>query len=416
MEKFQRTKPHLNLALLGHQGHGKTTLTAALLRAQAARGLARVIPYDTLTQGGYPQGGRPRHALDINGKDWYPDVYLPLTRAAYVECETPRRHLSLADCPGAPAAIGQMLRAARADGAVLVVSAVEGVRAQTREHLLLARHIGVSSVVVFLNACDAIDDPALIDLCEQQTREALSSHGFDGGRAVVVRGAARPALEGDARWGAALDELLDAIDLAIPEPVRPQGGPLLLPVRGVLGPMVCRARGTIVCGIIEQGKTLGLRPGDRPDVEIVQPGGVMRTTITNVTIFCRNVDEGRAGDNVGCLIRGIERQSIRPGAVLVTRGSLSPRERFTCEVTLLRPEQGGRHTPFKRGYQPVFHFLTAAVPGVCELAPGEVAEPGATVKMTVRLTRPAALLEGARLALRDSLRTVALGTILALEG
>jgi len=390
--KFERTKPHVNVGTIGHVDHGKTTLTAALTKVSADKGLATYIPYDTVAKASESQGRR--------------DATKILTIAtSHVEYSTDERHYAHVDCPGHADYVKNMITgAAQMDGAILVVSAVDGPMPQTREHILLARQVNVPAIVVFLNKCDLIDDPELLDLVELEVRELLSKYEYAGDEIPVIRGAALKAIEGDAKYVEKVWELLKALDKNIPIPVREIDKPFLMPVEDVFS---ITGRGTVATGRIERGK---IKVGE--EVEMVGFGTDKKTVVTGVEMFRKLLDEGQAGDNAGLLLRGIEKSDIERGMVLAKAGSITPHTAFDAEVYVLTKDEGGRHTPFFKGYRPQFYFRTTDVTGTVELPAGvEMVMPGDNTKMAIELITPIAMEEGLRFAIREGGRTVGAGVV-----
>ncbi|HSC58620.1 MAG TPA: elongation factor Tu [Gemmatimonadales bacterium] len=390
--KFERTKPHVNVGTIGHVDHGKTTTTAALTKVSADKGLATYVPYDQVAKASESQGRR--------------DATKILTIAtSHVEYSTAKRHYAHVDCPGHADYVKNMITgAAQMDGAILVVSATDGPMPQTREHILLARQVNVPSIVVFLNKCDLVDDPELLDLVELEVRELLSQYQFPGDKVPVIRGSAIKAIEGDPAWVAKIEELYDALDTFIPEPVRDTDKPFLMPVEDVFS---ITGRGTVATGRIERGK---IKVGE--EVALVGFNSDKKTTVTGVEMFRKLLDDGQAGDNVGLLLRGIEKADIERGMVLAKPGTVTPHTHFQAEVYVLTKEEGGRHTPFFKGYRPQFYFRTTDVTGACELAAGvEMVMPGDNVPMTIELITPIAMDEGLRFAIREGGRTVGAGVV-----
>jgi elongation factor Tu len=390
--KFERTKPHVNVGTIGHVDHGKTTLTAALTKVAADKGLAEYVKYDEVAKASESQGRR--------------DATKILTIAtSHVEYSTENRHYAHVDCPGHADYVKNMITgAAQMDGAILVVSAVDGPMPQTREHILLARQVNVPYIVVFLNKCDLVDDPELLDLVELEVRELLSQYEFPGDDTPVIRGSALKAIEGDAAWVARVEELYTALDTFIPEPVRETDKPFLLPVEDVFS---ITGRGTVATGRIERG-----RVKVQEEVELVGFGATKKTVVTGVEMFRKLLDEGQAGDNVGLLLRGVEKQEIERGMVLAKPGSVKPHTQFEAEVYVLTKDEGGRHTPFFKGYRPQFYFRTTDVTGSVELPGGvEMVMPGDNTKMTIELITPIAMEEGVRFAIREGGRTVGAGVV-----
>jgi len=391
--KFERTKPHVNVGTIGHVDHGKTTLTAALTKYSADKGYGtKYVSYDQVAKASESQGRR--------------DATKILTIAtSHVEYESANRHYAHVDCPGHADFVKNMITgAAQMDGAILVVSAVDGPMPQTREHILLARQVNVPKVVVFLNKCDLVDDPELLDLVELEVRELLSKYNFDGDNAPVIRGAAIRAIEGDAKWVDKIEELLKALDEYIPQPVREVDKPFLMPVEDVFS---ITGRGTVATGRIERGK---VKTGD--EVQLVGFGADKKTVVTGVEMFRKLLDDGQAGDNVGLLLRGVDKKEIERGMVLAKPGSIPPHTKFEAEVYVLTKDEGGRHTPFFKGYRPQFYFRTTDVTGSIELQPGtEMVMPGDNVQMTIELITPIAMEETLRFAIREGGRTVGAGVV-----
>jgi elongation factor Tu len=390
--KFERTKPHVNVGTIGHVDHGKTTLTAALTKVSADKGLGTYVSYDQVAKASESQGRR--------------DATKILTIAtSHVEYSTPERHYAHVDCPGHADYVKNMITgAAQMDGAILVVSAVDGPMPQTREHILLARQVNVPYIVVYLNKCDLVDDAELLDLVELEVRELLSKYQFPGDDVPVVRGSALKAIEGDKQWTAKVEELLNALDKNIPVPKREVDKPFLMPVEDVFS---ITGRGTVATGRIDRGK---IKVGD--EVEMVGFGTDKKTIVTGVEMFRKLLDDGQAGDNVGLLLRGIEKDQIERGMVLAKPGSIKPHTHFEAEVYVLTKEEGGRHTPFFKGYRPQFYFRTTDVTGSVELPGGvEMVMPGDNTKMTIELITPIAMEEQLRFAIREGGRTVGAGVV-----
>src|SRR5512136_889417 len=395
--KFERTKPHVNVGTIGHVDHGKTTLTAALTKVAADKGWGTTfVSYDQVAKASESQGRRdPTKILTI--------------ATSHVEYATAKRHYAHVDCPGHADYVKNMITgAAQMDGAILVVSAVDGPMPQTREHILLARQVNVPSVVVFLNKCDLVEDEELLDLVELEVRELLSKYNFPGDDLPVIRGSALKALEAsddpaDPAY-ACIQELLDAVDSSIPTPERPVDKPFLMPVEDVFG---IKGRGTVATGRIERGI---VKVGD--EIEIVGIRETRKVVVTGVEMFKKLLDQGQAGDNVGCLLRGIERDDIERGQVLAKAGSVKPHTKFVARVYVLSREEGGRHTAFYNGYRPQFYRRTADVTGAIGLPDGaEMIMPGDNVDMNVELITPIALEVGQRFAIREGGRTVGAGAI-----
>ncbi|MCL6600741.1 MAG: elongation factor Tu, partial [Alicyclobacillus macrosporangiidus] len=388
--KFERTKPHVNVGTIGHVDHGKTTLTAAITSIQAQKGKAQAQKYEDIDKA--PE--ERERGITIN--------------TAHVEYETDNRHYAHVDCPGHADYVKNMITgAAQMDGAILVVSAADGPMPQTREHILLARQVGVPYIVVFLNKCDMVDDEELLELVEMEVRELLNEYEFPGDEVPVIRGSALKALEGDPQWVAKIDELMDAIDNYIPTPERDTDKPFLMPVEDVF---TITGRGTVATGRVERGT---LKVGD--EVEIVGLADETRkTVVTGVEMFRKLLDQAVAGDNIGALLRGVDRKDVERGQVLVKPGSIKPHTTFKAEVYVLTKEEGGRHTPFFNGYRPQFYFRTTDVTGVVKLPEGtEMVMPGDNVTMDVELISPIALEEGTRFAIREGGRTVGAGVVTA---
>jgi elongation factor Tu len=390
--KFERTKPHVNVGTIGHVDHGKTTTTAALTKVSASKGLGRYVPYDEVAKASESQGRR--------------DATKILTIAtSHVEYSTEKRHYAHVDCPGHADYVKNMITgAAQMDGAILVVSAVDGPMPQTREHILLARQVNVPSIVVVLNKCDLVDDPELLDLVELEVRELLSKYDYPGDETPVVRGSAIKAIEGDPKWVAKIEELYNALDTFIPEPVREIDKPFLMPVEDVFS---ITGRGTVATGRIERGK---VKVGD--EVELVGFGSEKKTVVTGVEMFRQILDEGQAGDNVGLLLRGVDKKEIERGMVLAKPGTVTPHTKFHGEVYVLTKEEGGRHTPFFNGYRPQFYFRTTDVTGTVKLPEGtEMVMPGDNIQMEIELVSPIAMEEQLRFAIREGGRTVGAGVV-----
>ncbi|MFJ3831934.1 elongation factor Tu [Streptomyces sp. NPDC090046] len=387
---FVRTKPHLNIGTMGHVDHGKTTLTAAITKVLAASGGASFVPFDRIDRA--PE--ESRRGITIN--------------LTHVEYETDTRHYAHVDMPGHADYIKNMVTgAAQLDGAILVVSALDGVMPQTAEHVLLARQVGVDHIVVALNKADA-GDPELTDLVELEVRELLTAHGYGGDAAPVVRVSGLGALEGDPRWTQAIQALLDAVDTYVPTPVRYTDAPFLLPVENVL---TITGRGTVVTGAVERGT---VRLGDR--VAVLGDGEPVETVVTGLETFGKPMESAEAGDNVALLLRGVPRDGVRRGHVVAAPGSVTPQRRFTAQVYVLSGREGGRTTPVASGYRPQFYIRTADVVGDVDLGGAAVARPGETVTMTVELGRDVPLESGLGFAIREGGRTVGAGTVTAVLG
>ena len=390
--KFERTKPHVNVGTIGHVDHGKTTLTAALTKVSADKGLGTYVTYDQVAKASESQGRR--------------DATKILTIAtSHVEYSTAERHYAHVDCPGHADYVKNMITgAAQMDGAILVVSAVDGPMPQTREHILLARQVNVPAIVVFLNKCDLVDDAELLDLVELEVRELLSKYQFPGDDIPVIRGAALKAIEGDKQWVGKIEELLAALDKSIPVPKREVDKPFQMPVEDVFS---ITGRGTVATGRIDRGK---IKVGE--EVEMVGFGTDKKTVVTGVEMFRKLLDDGQAGDNVGLLLRGVEKHEVERGMVLAKPGSIKPHTQFEAEVYVLTKEEGGRHTPFFKGYRPQFYFRTTDVTGSVELPAGvEMVMPGDNTKMTIELITPIAMEEQLRFAIREGGRTVGAGVV-----
>jgi len=391
--KFERTKPHVNVGTIGHVDHGKTTTTAALTKISSDKGMGtKYVSYDEVAKASESQGRR--------------DATKILTIAtSHVEYETGNRHYAHVDCPGHADYVKNMITgAAQMDGAILVVSAVDGPMPQTREHILLARQVNVPRIVVFLNKCDLVDDPELLDLVELEVRELLSKYEYDGDDAPVIRGSATGAISGDPQWVAKIEELYNALDTYIPQPVRESDKPFLLPVEDVFS---ITGRGTVATGRIERGR---IKVGE--EVALVGFGSEKKSVVTGVEMFRKLLDTGEAGDNVGLLLRGVDKAEIERGMVLAKSGSITPHTKFEGEVYVLNKDEGGRHTPFFKGYRPQFYFRTTDVTGSIELPAGtEMVMPGDNVQMTIELVTPIAMEEQLRFAIREGGRTVGAGVV-----
>jgi elongation factor Tu len=388
--KFERTKPHVNVGTIGHVDHGKTTLTAAITAIQAKKGMAQFTAYDQIDKA--PE--ERERGITI--------------ATAHVEYESDKRHYAHVDCPGHADYVKNMITgAAQMDGAILVVSAADGPMPQTREHILLAKQVNVPYIVVFMNKVDMVDDPELLELVELEVRELLSSYDFPGDDTPIIKGSALQALEsGDPKseQGQKIQELLDALDSYIPQPKREIDKPFLMPVEDVFS---ITGRGTVATGRIERGV---VKVGE--EVALVGFNSAKKTVVTGVEMFRKLLDQGEAGDNVGLLLRGIEKAEIERGMVLAKPGSITPHTHFEAEVYVLTKEEGGRHTPFFKGYRPQFYFRTTDVTGSCELPGGvEMVMPGDNVQMTIELITPIAMDEGLRFAIREGGRTVGAGVV-----
>jgi elongation factor Tu len=387
--KFERKKPHVNVGTIGHIDHGKTTLTAAITKTQASKGLGNFVAFDQIDKA--PE--ERERGITI--------------ATAHVEYETANRHYAHVDCPGHADYIKNMITgAAQMDGAILVVAATDGPMPQTREHILLARQVGVPAIVVFMNKVDMVEDKELLDLVELEVRELLSKYDFPGDDTPIIRGSALKALEGeDSELGTqSIQKLMDAIDTFIPEPKRDVDKPFLMPVEDVFS---ISGRGTVATGRVERGK---IKVGE--EVEIVGIKPTTKTVVTGVEMFRKLLDEGMAGDNIGCLLRGTKREEIERGQVLAKPGSITPHTKFECEAYVLTKEEGGRHTPFFNGSRTQFYFRTTDVTGVCTLPEGtEMVMPGDNVRLKVELIMPIAMDEGLRFAIREGGRTVGAGVV-----
>ena len=386
-EKFDRSLEHVNIGTIGHVDHGKTTLTAAITKVLAEKGQAEFKAYDQID--GAPE--EKERGITIN--------------TAHVEYKTAKRHYAHVDCPGHADYVKNMITgAAQMDGAILVVAATDGPMPQTREHILLARQVGVPYIVVFLNKCDMVDDPELIDLVEMEVRELLSEYGFDGDNAPIIRGSALQALNGDPEYVAKIDELMEAVDTYIPSPVRDIDKPFLMSVEDVF---TITGRGTVATGRVERGVA---KLND--EVEIVGIKPTRKTVITGLEMFRKQLDLAEAGDNIGALLRGVNRDEIERGQVLAKPGSVTPHTDFKAQVYVLTKEEGGRHTPFVANYRPQFYFRTTDVTGVVkELGGAEMVMPGDHVEMTVSLIAPIAIENGTKFSIREGGRTVGSGNI-----
>ncbi len=387
-ETFKRDKPHVNVGTIGHIDHGKTTLTAAITTILAGKGMAQAKKYDEIDAA--PE--EKERGITIN--------------TAHVEYQTANRHYAHVDCPGHADYVKNMITgAAQMDGAILVVAATDGPMPQTKEHILLARQVGVPKIVVFMNKVDLVDDPELLELVEMEIRDLLTFYGFDGANTPIIKGSATGALAGEEKWVKGVEELMDAVDSYIPLPPRPVDQPFLMSVEDVFS---ITGRGTVATGRIERGR---IKVGE--PVEIV---GLIDTplssTCTGVEMFRKLLDEGEAGDNAGLLLRGIEKTQIRRGMVIVKPGSITPHTEFKCEVYVLSKEEGGRHTPFFQKYRPQFYFRTTDVTGEVELAAGtEMVMPGDNTSLTVKLIQPIAMEKGLKFAIREGGRTVGAGQV-----
>jgi elongation factor Tu len=387
-EKFDRSKPHVNIGTIGHVDHGKTTLTAAITKVLAKHNpKVQFVAFDQIDKA--PE--EKARGITI--------------ATAHVEYETANRHYAHVDCPGHADYVKNMITgAAQMDGAILVVAATDGPMPQTREHILLARQVGVPAMVVFMNKADAVDDPELLELVELEVRELLSAYEFPGDEIPVVKGSALKALEGDPEWEKTVDELMAAVDSYIPTPERDIEKPFLMPVEDIF---TIQGRGTVATGRVERGKVKV-----NEQVEIVGIRPTTKTVVTGVEMFKKLLDEGVAGDNVGLLLRGVERKDIERGQVISKPGSITPHTKFKAEAYVLTKEEGGRHTPFFTGYRPQFYFRTTDVTGVAHLPEGvEMVMPGDNVQMSIELIAPIAMEKGLRFAIREGGRTVGAGTV-----
>ena len=394
-DKFSRTKPHVNVGTIGHVDHGKTTLTAAITKVQASKGLSQFVSYDQVAKASESQGRRdPTKILTI--------------ATSHVEYESDKRHYAHVDCPGHADYIKNMITgAAQMDGAILVVSATDGPMPQTREHILLARQVGVPAIVVFLNKVDTVDDPELIDLVEMEIRDLLTKYEFPGDKTPIIRGSALAAMNAASPTDPAakcIQELMDAIDSFIPEPVRVLDQPFLMPIEDVFS---IEGRGTVVTGRVERGI---IKVGE--EVEIVGLRPTAKTVVTGVEMFRKLLDQGQAGDNIGCLLRGYKKEDVERGQVLAKPGSITPHTKFKAEVYVLSKDEGGRHTPFFKGYRPQFYFRTTDVTGDITLPDGvDMVMPGDNISVEVALITPIAMERTMRFAIREGGRTVGAGRV-----
>ena len=386
-EKYERTKPHVNVGTIGHVDHGKTTLTAAITGTLAAAGQAAAKKFDEI------DAAPEERARGIT------------ISTAHVEYETEHRHYAHVDCPGHADYVKNMITgAAQMDGAILVIAATDGPMAQTREHILLARQVGVPRMVVFLNKCDMVDDEELLELVEMEVRDLLNEYGFEGDDTPIIRGSALKALEGDPKYVESIKQLMDAVDEWIPTPTRDTDKPFLMSIEDVF---TITGRGTVVTGRVERG-TLKLND----EVEIVGIKPTQKTVVTGIEMFRKQLDFAQAGDNAGVLLRGISREQVERGQVLAKPGSVTPHTKFEAEVYVLSKEEGGRHTPFFANYRPQFYFRTTDVTGVITLPAGvEMVMPGDNVSMTVELIHPIALEQGTKFSIREGGRTVGAGSV-----
>ena len=386
-QKFDRSKPHVNIGTIGHVDHGKTTLTAAITKRQAEKFGGEFVDYANINKA--PE--ERERGITIN--------------TAHVEYQTAKRHYAHVDCPGHADYVKNMITgAAQMDGAILVIAATDGPMAQTREHILLSRQVGVPRMVVFMNKCDMVDDEELLDLVEMEIRELLNEYGFDGDNTPIIRGSALKALEGDPKYVEAIDKLMDAVDEWIPTPVRDTDKPFLMSIEDVF---TITGRGTVVTGRVERGK---LKLNDT--VEIVGLKPTKSTVVTGIEMFRKQLDFAEAGDNAGVLLRGISREDVERGQVLAKPGSVTPHTKFKAEVYVLSKEEGGRHTPFFSNYRPQFYFRTTDVTGVVQLPQGvEMVMPGDNVTMEVELIAPIAVENGTEFSIREGGRTVGAGKV-----
>ena len=385
--KFDRSKPHVNIGTIRHVDHGKTTLTAAITKVLAAKGGAEFMDYANIDKA--PE--ERERGITIN--------------TAHVEYQTDKRHYAHVDCPGHADYVKNMITgAAQMDGAILVIAATDGPMAQTREHILLARQVGVPRMVVFLNKCDMVDDEELLDLVEMEVRELLTEYGFDGDNTPIIRGSALKALEGDPKYVKAIEDLMDAVDEWIPTPERDNDKPFLMSIEDVF---TITGRGTVVTGRVERGQ---LKLND--EVEIVGLKDTKKTVVTGIEMFRKQLDYAEAGDNAGVLLRGIDRSEVERGQVLAKPGSVHPHKKFKAQVYVLSKEEGGRHTPFFTNYRPQFYFRTTDVTGVVTLPEGtEMVMPGDNVTMTVELIAPIAVENGTKFSIREGGHTVGAGSV-----
>ncbi len=391
-DTFQRTKPHVNVGTIGHIDHGKTTLTASILAVQSTKGKASLKSYADIAKGGTVRDETKTVTIAVS----------------HVEYETDKRHYAHIDCPGHADFIKNMITgAAQMDGAILVVSAADGPMPQTREHILLARQVGVPALVVFLNKIDLVDDPELLELVELEIRELLTKYGFPGDEIPIIRGASKPALDNpaDPKANKCIGELMDAIDSYIPEPTREIDKPFLMAIEDVFS---IEGRGTVATGRVERGI---VKVGEEVEIIGLSPDK-RKVVVTGVEMFNKTLDTGQAGDNVGCLLRGIKREEIERGQVLAKPGSITPHTKFECEVYVLSKEEGGRHTPFFSGYRPQFYFRTTDVTGSATLlGDAEMCMPGDNARLSVELQVPIAMDDGVRFAIREGGRTVGSGVV-----
>ena len=386
-EKYERSKPHVNIGTIGHVDHGKTTLTAAISKVLSDKGWAKKVDFDQIDAA--PE--EKERGITIN--------------TAHIEYETEKRHYAHVDCPGHADYVKNMITgAAQMDGAILVVSAADGPMPQTREHILLSRQVGVPYIVVFLNKCDMVDDEELLELVEMEVRELLNEYGFPGDDIPIIRGSALGALNGEEKWVEKILELMEAVDNYIPTPERAIDQPFLMPIEDVF---TITGRGTVVTGRVERGV---IKVGE--EIEIVGIKPTTKTTCTGVEMFRKLLDQGQAGDNIGVLLRGTKKEEVERGQVLAKPGSIHPHTNFKGEVYVLTKDEGGRHTPFFTGYRPQFYFRTTDITGAVTLPDGvEMVMPGDNITMTVELIHPIAMEQGLRFAIREGGRTVASGVV-----
>ena len=386
-QKFERSKPHVNVGTIGHVDHGKTTTTAAISKVLAAKGLAQKVDFENIDQS--PE--ERERGITIN--------------TAHIEYESENRHYAHVDCPGHADYVKNMITgAAQMDGAILVVSAADGPMPQTREHILLARQVGVPYIVVYLNKVDMVEEEELLELVEMEVRELLSEYDFPGDEIPVVRGSSLGALNGEEKWENAIIELINQVDSYIPTPERPVDQPFLMPIEDV---MTITGRGTVVTGRVERGT---VKVGE--EVEIVGIKETSKTTVTGIEMFRKLLDSGEAGDNIGALLRGIKKEEVERGQVLAKPGSIHPHTKFRGEIYVLTKEEGGRHTPFFTGYKPQFYFRTTDITGEVHLPEGvEMVMPGDNISVSVELIHPIAIEQGLRFSIREGGRTVASGVV-----
>ena len=386
-QKFDRSKPHVNIGTIGHVDHGKTTLTAAIATRLATR-----------------FGGEAKNYAEIDSAPEERERGITIN-TAHIEYETEKRHYAHVDCPGHADYIKNMITgAAQMDGAILVVAATDGPMPQTREHILLSRQVGVPRIIVFMNKCDMVDDAELLELVEMEVRDLLNEYGFPGDDAPIIKGSALKALEGDANWVGAIDELMDAVDAYIPEPQRDTDKPFLMPVEDVF---TITGRGTVATGRVERG-TIKINE----EAEIIGIRETKKTVVTGIEMFRKLLDFAQAGDNIGALLRGVNRDEILRGQVLAKPGTVKPHSKFKAQVYVLSKEEGGRHTPFFKNYRPQFYFRTTDITGTIELPDGvEMVMPGDNIEMTVELIHPIAVEQGTKFSIREGGRTVGAGNV-----